>query len=203
MKEYPHIQASTGQKFQEFSNAYVFDKLDGSLIRAEWNKKNGWKKFGSKTRLLDKNDLVLGCAIDLFMKKYSESLEKIAHDNRWQHLLAFLEAFGPDSFAGTHPVRINNIILFDLAIDKKGIVGPKRFLKITEDKIETPKFFGIYNWTRGFVKDIRLNNIASFEGVVGKGGDGHSLIMSKAKTQNWIDKVRNTFKEKADDILNS
>jgi len=211
VKEYPHIQASTGQKFQEIRDVYVFDKLDGSLIRAEWNRNKGFYKFGSKTHLIDKSDTLLGCAVDLFMNKYSESLSRVAKDNKWQHLLAFCEAIGPDSFAGTHPSGINDIVLFDLAADKKGIIGPKRFLKLTEG-LEIPIFFGVDNWTRGFVEEIRLyepdkdwsgNPKITFEGVVGKSGDGHSLIMAKAKTQQWIDKVRNTFKEKADEILNS
>ena len=199
----------------EGSHSYFANRIlvHNSLIRVEWNKKSGFYKFGSKSHLIDKSDPLLGCALDLFMNKYSESLSKLAKDNKWQHFIAFLEAFGPDSFAGTHPSGINSIILFDLDADKKGIIGPKRFLKLTEG-IETPKFFGIYNWTRAFVEDIRLhsqhciietlyNAKITFEGVVGKSGDGHSLIMAKAKTQQWIDKVRNTFKEKADAILNS
>jgi len=228
MKEYPHILASTGQKFQELKDAYIFDKLDGSLIRAEYSKKIGWYKFGSKTQLLDKSNPILGPAINLFMNKYSESLTKLARDNKWQNLIAFCETFGPDSFAGTHPNGLNNIVLFDLDADKKGIIGPKRFLKLTEQKIETPQFFGTWNWTRKFVEDIRIlrgggliiqspdltyeirnpfglleNCQITFEGVVGKSGDGHSLKMAKAKTQQWIDKVRNIFKDKADAILNS
>lgn len=217
MREYPHILASTGQKFKEMKDAYVFDKLDGSLIRVEWSKKAGWYKFGSKTQLLDKSNLILGPAIDLFMNKYSESLTKLATDNKWQSLFAFCETFGLDSFAGTHPNGINNIVLFDLAADKKGIIGPKRFLKLTEG-IETPKFFGVYNWTREFVTLIKCcyktpgynSNLEisgliepTFEGVVGKSGDGHKLTMAKAKTQQWIDKVRNVFKDKADAVLNS
>ncbi len=151
MKEYPSIQNSTGQKFREFKDAYIFDKLDGSLIRVEWSKKKGWHKFGSKTHLIDKSDLLLGSSIDLFNNKYSEPLSKIAIDNKWQSVIAFLEVFGVDSFAGTHPNGLNDIVLFDLDADKKGIIGPKRFLKLTEG-IETPKFYGVYNWTRALVE---------------------------------------------------
>ncbi len=229
MREYPHIHASTGQKFKEMKDAYIFDKLDGSLIRVEWSKKTGWYKFGSKTQLLDKSNPILGPAIGLFMNKYSESLTKLATDNKWQNLFAFCETFGQDSFAGTHPNGINNIVLFDLAADKKGIIGPKRFLRLTKE-IEIPRFFGVCNWTRNFVDMVRNftdtlmvepgilsastcydhligdeENMGkpTLEGVVGKSGDGHKLTMAKAKTQQWIDKVRNVFKDKADTILNS
>ena len=29
----------------------------------------------------------------------------------------------------------------------------------------------------------------SFEGVVGKAGDGHRVVMAKAKTQAWVDAI--------------
>lgn len=29
----------------------------------------------------------------------------------------------------------------------------------------------------------------TFEGVVGKAGDGHRVIMAKAKTQAWVDRI--------------
>jgi hypothetical protein len=43
MKTYPSISRDiVGQPI------YAFDKLDGSNIRAEWSKKNGFHKFGSR-----------------------------------------------------------------------------------------------------------------------------------------------------------
>ena len=41
MKEYPAIAQSIGTAVRELPNAYVFDKLDGSNLRFEWNKKKG------------------------------------------------------------------------------------------------------------------------------------------------------------------
>lgn len=55
MKQYPSIN---GQISYEFP-VYVWDKLDGSNIRAEWSKKNGFYKFGTRERLLDSTDKVL------------------------------------------------------------------------------------------------------------------------------------------------
>lgn len=58
MKEYPSIPAAAdllarpdaylGQPF------VAFDKLDGSNIRAEWDRKKGWLRFGSRRRLLER-----------------------------------------------------------------------------------------------------------------------------------------------------
>lgn len=50
--------------------AYVFDKLDGSNIRAEWNKKKGFHKFGSKNRLIGTDQLFLPEAIPIIKSKY-------------------------------------------------------------------------------------------------------------------------------------
>ena len=55
MKEYPsipHIDRGTG----EFCIA--FTKYDGSNIRAEWTRKSGWSKFGTRTHLLGVDDPV-------------------------------------------------------------------------------------------------------------------------------------------------
>lgn len=54
-----------------------------------------------------------------------------------------------------------------------------------------PKFLGNIKWTRGFVDQVRKGEIEGItdEGVVGKAGEGHKLIMAKAKTQTWIDKI--------------
>ena len=55
-----------------------------------------------------------------------------------------------------------------------------------------PNFLGRIHWTRGFVEEVRVGKDPAgitFEGVVGKAGEGHKLIMAKAKTQAWINKV--------------
>jgi len=61
MKEYPSIGKNVvGEKI------YAFDKLDGSQVRAEWNKKKKFYKFGTRTRLLDTNDEYWGEAHKLY-----------------------------------------------------------------------------------------------------------------------------------------
>lgn len=191
MKPYPSIARSTGQKFQEF-DAYVFDKLDGSNLRFEWTRKQGWHKFGTRTRLFDHTDPDFGVAIPLFLSGWQNPLTQIAKDRRWNHLIVFMEFWGEKSFAGKHdPADGKRLTLFDACPDKKGILGPREFLDCF-DGLHTPKFFGIYHWTRGFVERVRQGLEPAgmtFEGVVGKAGSGHKLIMAKAKTQAWIDKV--------------
>lgn len=191
MKPYPSIQSSNGQKFREFE-AYVFDKLDGSNLRMEWTRKAGWNKFGTRTRLFDETDTDFGIAISLFIAGWRDDLTLIARDRRWNHLVVFMEFHGKNSFAGKHdPLDHKTLTLFDACPDKKGIMGPREFLDCFKG-LKIPRFFGIHNWTRGFVERVRSGLEPSgmtFEGVVGKAGSGHQLIMAKAKTKAWVDKV--------------
>lgn len=82
MKTYPKIRKSD-EAFRHFGeNCHVFLKYDGSNIRAEWNKKTGWGKFGARNTILDLNDPVLGKAADLFLNKYSSDLESVFASNK-------------------------------------------------------------------------------------------------------------------------
>jgi hypothetical protein len=190
MKPYPSIARSTGQDFQEFE-AYVFDKLDGSNLRVEWTRKQGWFKFGTRNRLFDETDEVFAEAIPLFQKTLAEGVEKVARDERWDKLTIFMEFWGKGSFAGQHvPGDPKFLTLFDVNPYKQGILGPRQFLDLF-DHLPHPKMLGRMKWTRGFVERVRKGEIEGIteEGVVGKAGTRHELVMAKAKTQVWIDKV--------------
>lgn len=190
MKIYPSIPSSKGQSFREF-DAYVFDKLDGSNLRFEWTRKRGWFKYGTRERLFDTTDEVFGEAIPLFQNTLADPLAKVAKKEGWDALTVFAEFYGPGSFAGLHvPGEPKRLTLFDANPYKKGILGPKRFLDFFGD-LDVPKFLGRMRWTRGFVDRVRQGQVEgiTFEGVVGKGGDGHDLVMAKAKTQAWVNKV--------------
>ena len=80
MKSYPKIQYFNQGLFGE--NIYAFDKLDGSNIRAEWNPKRGWYKFGTRNNMIDERDLQFGEAVTLFLNKYGDSLSKVFRTNK-------------------------------------------------------------------------------------------------------------------------
>lgn len=205
MKLYPSISRSTGQQFQEF-DAYVFDKVDGSNLRFEWSRKRGFYKYGTRQRLFDESDEVFGEAVKLFKDTLDDPLSKVAKKQGWDGLTAFAEFWGPGSFAGEHvPGEPKKLTLFDANPYKKGILGPKPFLDLF-GHLEIPRFLGKMRWTRGFVERVRLGQVENitFEGVVGKAGEGHDLVMAKAKTQVWIDKVLEKFGiENGQKIVNS
>ena len=83
--------------------------------------------------------------------------------------------------------------LIDVTPYKQGILGPAEFVKLFGD-LPSAKLLGRFNWTRGFVERVWNGEIegVTFEGVVGKTGHGktHDLVMAKAKTKAWIDKVK-------------
>lgn len=204
MKLYPSIASSTGQSFREF-DAYVFDKIDGSNLRFEWSRKRGWYKYGTRARLFDYTDEVFGEAIEAFNNILSDPVARVAKKQNWESCVAFAEFWGPQSFAGEHfHDDPKNLVLFDVSPHKVGILDPRKFLDLFGD-LQIAKFLGKHRWTRGFVEQIRLNQFpgVTFEGVVGKAMDGRRLIMSKAKTQIWLDKVKEKFGAGADGIINS
>ena len=199
MKSYPSIPGSTGKSFRAIPAAYIFDKLDGSNIRAEWSLKSGWGKFGTRSGLLDPTNPVFGSAIPTFHEYWEDRLTKVARDQRWQRVVCFFEFWGPSSFAGQHdPSEEKRLTLIDVAPYKVGILGPRAFLDLFDD-VDRPQLLGVENWNREFVEAVRNSEIVeiTFEGVVAKAGSGHHLIMAKAKTQRWIDKVRSLYDPEA------
>lgn len=196
MKTYPSIP-----KENNCGQMYVFDKLDGSNLRFEWvrrkNKTGEFVKFGTRTRLFDQTDEVFGCAINIFTNTFAEKLEKMSIDERWESVVFFGEFYGKSSFAGMHLKEDEKFIkLFDISPFKKGILGPKEYLRLMEKYqiTDIAAYLGTFAWNKEFIEEVYNNNISgiSFEGVIGKSGDGHKLLMSKAKTKQWIEKVKSS-----------
>lgn len=207
MKSYPSIPRCTGTMFFEMPNAFIFDKLDGNNIRAKWTKKQGWHMFGTKNTVFNHTDPIFGNTIKIFNDiGLADQIAEIAINNKWREIVAFMEYYGPNSFAGRHnDADAKTLTLFDVSIHKQGMLGPKQFLQLFK-YLQIPKFLGNYNWTRGFIEKVFNNEIdgVTFEGVVGKAGEGHKLVMSKAKTKIWLDKVMAMHSaEQAETIINS
>jgi len=188
MKEYPSIQTGCVQRFR----AHIFDKLDGSNLRFEWTKKRGWFKYGTRTRLFDETDPVFGGAIAMFDNGLAAPIADVAKRERWEKVVVFAEFHGQHSFAGIHlPEDPKSLTLFDVSPLRKGILPPAEFMKLFEN-LEIPKFLGIENWNREYADKVRNGEVegVTFEGVVAKGVVNRKLIMEKAKTRAWIEKVK-------------
>lgn len=188
MKTYPSIP----KKVQNVP-IYAFDKLDGSNIRAEWSKKRGFYKYGTRKRLLGADERPLGLAIQLINDVYGARLNRRFTDHRFEKAVAFFEFFGPNSFAGFHHEDDEyDVVLFDIAVHKKGVLPPKEFLTLTAG-LRVPDLVHVGNANQPFVDEIRGGDHpkVTYEGVVckyemRKGQTG----MFKIKTQAWLDRLK-------------
>src|ERR1700738_1895614 len=144
MKENPSILSANDLLAR--SGAYpgqpfvAFDKLDGSNIRAEWDRKKGWHRFGSRRRLLDASHPLLGQAIQLILNGYGDGLPKAFMDDpasrRPQEATAYFEFLGPHSFAGMHdPADLGvpanepfRVVLIDVNLHRRGCVAGRGVL---------------------------------------------------------------------------
>jgi hypothetical protein len=194
MKSYPSIP----KQIIKYQPIYAFDKLDGSQIRAEWNAKKGFYKFGTKTQLIDEKSEPFGIAIPLIKEKYEQDLSQIFKSQGWESVLCFFELWGKGSFAGTHVFSEKmEITLLDVAPYKKGIIRPDMFEYLFK-KLDIPKIL----W-KGYASDELYDRVKqsklegmTFEGIVAKGYSTFSrqTIMFKIKSQAWLDKLKDFCK---------
>jgi hypothetical protein len=202
MKLYPKIPNSKGFPA---GNCLAFEKYDGSNLRFLWTKKRGFYKFGTRQRLFDHTDPVFGPAIPVFMETYSESLGKLFTDHKRfrsaEHILAFTEFLGPNSFAGLHLASDpKEVILFDISVHRFGFLSPREFVNLLEG-IKTAKvvYDGKFNGT--FTQDVREGKYGVKEGVVCKtGAGGTDLYMCKVKTYAYLEKLKKMYQSNWQDF---
>jgi len=177
----------------------AFDKLDGSNIRAEFTRKRGFYKFGSRNVLIDGSHEQFGFAIDLFLNKYNEGLSRIFTSKDYrdiQSFVCFAELIGKKSAFGQHEFGNDefDIVLFDVDQYKKGFVQPREFVKRFQ-LLGIPKIVHDGNLNMEFVNEVKQNVYGLQEGVIcksvistKKGSD--RLHYSKIKTNDWFARLR-------------
>ena len=182
-------------------HCYCFDKLDGSNVRAEWNPKKGFHKFGTRTQLIDENsDPRFTPAIPL-MKEQEDVIGRILKDTfRAEEATCFFEFYGPNSFAGVHKeTDPKKTTLIDVSIYKKGLINPGEFIKeFLEKGIETASLLHTGNLTELFIESVRDGSLKgmTFEGVVAKQNRAkthHPPKMTKIKSREWIKRVKELY----------
>lgn len=184
MKQYHSINT----KINTSEPVYVFDKLDGSNIRAEWTRKRGFYKFGSRRQLIDRKHTQLGEAVDLIRNKYEDDITQICRKQKYERILCFFEFFGPNSFAGNHEEEPHDVVLFDVNVHRKGIQLPQDFIKqFGQLDIASKLYFGRIG--PEFLQSVKESTLEgmTFEGVVCKTIKGG---MFKVKSQAWYDKLK-------------
>ena len=193
MKSYPSIPGS--KKAPNGQSCIAFYKYDGSNMRWEWSKKRGFHKFGTRTRLFDETDQVFGGAIPMFMDTMAPIIERRILDvseRKLERFTAYTEFLGNSSFAGKHdPDEEKYLKLFDIAIFKKGMMDPFRFVDIFGDLDFTAEVVFKGPMSNSFINTVRTGGYPQLiEGVIAKGGSGHKLWMVKIKTLEYLKKLK-------------
>lgn len=176
------------------SPVYAFDKLDGSNIRVEWSRKNGFAKYGTRTRLLDKNETPLGEAVSIFEEEFASPLTPVLKSLRVERVTLFLEFYGQNSFAGYHEDEKHFLSLFDASLFKKGFMLPKQFMSTFVDVVPTAPLLCHGNANAEFVEDVKAGTLEgmTFEGVVCESQElvRNRQVKFKVKNQAWLDKLK-------------
>ncbi len=191
MKSYPSIDKIIRP------DVYVYgqDKKDGTSIRSELSLKKGFHKFGTRNQLIDHTHSQFGGAVPLIKAKYEEALLEIFKEQRWQSGACFFEYFGPDSFAGNHIYENMDVVLFDVNIDKKGLLEAREFKKVFQGRVDTPEILFEGHVNSELVESVKNSTLLgmSLEGVVCKGPIDRKTklpVMFKIKSQAWLDKLK-------------
>lgn len=207
MLQYPSIPSWKKARMGLGLPCYAFYKYDGSNLRWEWNRKKGWHKYGTRTQLFDANTPLYNQAIPLFMEDISpvtkDTMSNLVLAGVKEHLgrlperiTAFTEFFGESSFAGTHDLNEEKmLILLDVFMFKKGFIPPADFSKIFwHHHCAEVVYKGIMN--KEFIQKIRDDifpcgirptGVVIWEGVVCK-GNGWNV---KIKTDAYLERLKN------------
>lgn len=193
MKSYPSITTKI-----DFSKSYhLFDKLDGSNIRAEWSPKQGFYKFGSRTQLLTPDQATLYPSIDAITEKFGEELSSRLSRAKVERAVCFFEWAGPNSAFGSHTddASLMTPVLIDIDIYKRGFMPPERFVDFTAG-LDTPKLLHIGKVSEEMFQSVRDGTLPgmTFEGVIGKFKEfdkgSCEPTMFKIKSNAWLNKLR-------------
>lgn len=206
MKTYPSIP---GPSKAGNTNCVGFVKYDGSNLRFEWIPKRGWHKFGSRRQLISKDDKIYGKGIDIFLEKYADKLEKtflkVPTYANAKSITCFGEFFGASSLAGMHrPDDEFDVVLFDVNLHKKGMMNPYEFslfCMAAEVKGAEIKYRGGLNQeVINSVRDGTMNVQSDYdirsnipEGLIFKGGTGHSQWAIKVKTNEYKEALKEHY----------
>jgi len=201
MKTYPSI---IGPSKAPRKPCIAFKKYDGSNLRFEWSKKQGWHKYGTRRRMFDETDEVFAPAIEIFHSTLSDNiLDVVKKHKKWRNgktITAYAEFVGPTSFAGLHDLEPNSpmeLVLFDVNIHQQGIISPRDFVNKFVGNMRTAEVVYEGNLNEEFIQDVRAGKYNTGdgieEGVVCKGGSGHDLWMAKIKTLDYLDKLKKVF----------
>lgn len=199
MKSYPSITGKIVDK-----PIFAFDKLDGSQIRAEWTKKTGFNKFGSRKVLIDETHEIFCKVPEMVKTKFEKDLTDRFNQKRYDKVTCFFEYYGTKTFAGYHYDNDTfNVTLFDINPYKKGFLVPNDFIKLVGD-LDIAKLLYQGKPNQEFIKLVKSGELKgmTLEGVVCKYIISKTHIgRFKVKNLLWIKNLR-TFCKGDEELFN-
>lgn len=200
MKSYPSI--SRQPRYE--SSVYIFEKLDGTNIRAEWSKKQGFYKFGTRKTIMGPDSLFAESMSLIHAQE--ERLRSVFTDQKWERCVCFFEFWGTSSFAGNHENEQHEATLIDVDVYRRGQLDPRDFVKLfPAETFGSARLihFGFNKETEAMVRNGELPG-QSFEGVVGKlptSSRWQPPYMFKVKSDAWVAKVKSVHGSGAEELL--
>lgn len=195
---------SIGKDILLNEEVWIFDKPDGSNVRAYWEHKKGFTQFGSRTKIIDQSTPILSQAIDL-IKAQEEVMTKNLTSHKFKSATCFFEFLGPSSMFGQHKENEQKEIqLFDIAVDKRGLLFPPKFLEVSQGiQIAPLLYHGVL--TLEIIEQIKDQTFPgiSLEGAIIKLNRGTPGLpyMFKVKTYKWL-KLLSEYCKGDDDLFN-
>lgn len=201
---YPKIAGSAAAPS---GRCIAFEKYDGTNLHWVWDRELGWYSFGMRRNRFDldppgiadfhANHAGFQDAPDLFFSTLATQLDSIFRTNPKYdvpEITVFTEYFGPNSFAGLHKTGDpKQLILFDVQTES-AIIGPEQF--VTDfGALNAARIIYRGKLTGAFAQDIRDGKYDVAEGVVCKGGTGDDLWMVKIKTNAYMERLKEAFKD--------
>lgn len=191
----------------------VFEKLDGTNLHWIWEK-DRWVAFGTRRSRFLFNDQ----GVREFIKRYPDLrtapiifdrvYERIGGGYFGRHLELYTEFLGDHSFAGLHKDNeTKRLVLIDAAVDGQ-MLAPHQFLKsFSKPPIETIEGSELLNeyyiarviyqgkYSGRLVEDVRKGKYDVDEGVVIKGVVKDEIYRAKVKTDKYLQRLQNFFKD--------
>lgn len=199
MKQYDSIKSFDFKSKIVKENIYVFDKLDGSNVRCEVDKKGNILQYGKRHGLLDNQTPYLIEAKDLINEKYGPHFKQLMSSNKWEFATFYFEFLGKSSYCGRHFCEPHDVVLFDIDVYKKGVLPPDVFLDKTKG-LHTATLLSMETLDEKLSMKVFNDQLPgiTFEGVICKGpidAKTKKPFMVKLKTKKWYDMVKEKFSE--------
>jgi hypothetical protein len=201
---YPKIPGSQNSPLEK---CLAFEKYDGTNLHWVWEPELSWYAFGTRRDQFDLDDQGIAEfnaahpgleeASAIFARDFAPPLEAVFRENQrysTSEVIAFTEFFGVHSFAGLHKQGDpKQLVLFDMQTDE-GIVAPDQFVQdFSSVNIARVVYSG--KLTGKFMEDVRVGRYGVAEGVVCKGKNADGIWMVKIKTNAYLKKLQQAFKD--------